>query len=75
MAMTQSIASAARPALRTRRRDMGFMIVASAIFDNYFRRTQALARSARREFDNTHHCNSVSSLDDSVYGDRMKNVA
>jgi len=42
MAMTQTIASAARPALRTKRRNMGFMIVASAIFDNYFRRTQAL---------------------------------
>ena len=31
-----------------------------------------LAVLIRREFDNTIHCNSVSSLDDSVYGDQMK---
>ena len=70
-----------RPSPAQRARRCAQDVVIWQIHDRRLRDLQQLLQahagastSARREFDNTHHCNSVTSLDDSVCGDRMKNV-
>src|SRR5262245_55303335 len=71
-AVIHNTASAARVTLRNKLRDVRFMIGLRDL--RQFMAHAGTAASARREFDDIHHCNSVSSLDDSVYGDQMENV-